>query len=216
MKNEEKTKNKEKTKSFSGLFDVGLIMLLLAPLLYTAGWSFAYHYFEQFHMGLLGLDIPREYFFLYGFWTIKDQLLYSLGGMGATVIIYFLVKFLQQWVKLSQVLGLILTPVLVLSLFVLFYHLGDLTAESSFKAQAKLNFPSYPRVKVWLENAGNNETKAISGEWEKGCYRLLLRNKENLYLFWSGNPGGKIPTEIIPKSKVRFVRVLPQYHSCKE
>ncbi len=58
---------KEKdTKSKSGIapsfLETGTIMALLVPLFYTAGWSYAYHYFERFNLGLMGLEIPREFF----------------------------------------------------------------------------------------------------------------------------------------------------------
>jgi signal transduction histidine kinase len=68
--------SKEKTsKSLPGWIELGTILTLLVPLLYTAGWSYACHYFEKFHLGLLGLNIPREYFFLYSFWVIREEFL---------------------------------------------------------------------------------------------------------------------------------------------
>ncbi len=233
----------ETTRENSALFDVGTIMILLVPLLYTAGWSYAFHYFDHFHLGLLGLDIPYEYFFLYSFWTIKDQYLLSLAALLALVIVYFIIRLLHRRATssakprgkrkgapkpdskqdFSQAIGLLLAPVVILSLFLLFYHMGDRAAKSSFETQAKGAFPSYPRVKVWLADAESKsdgeekeEAIAISREWEEGCYRLLLRNKDNLYLFYPGSPGDKIPTEIVPTGKVRFVRVLPHYRSCPE
>ncbi len=226
----------EPTKDYFALFDVGTIMILLVPLLYTAGWSYAYHYFDHFHLGLLGLDIPREYFFLYSFWTIRDQLLLSLAALLALIIVYYLVRLFHRRVKSGAkqrgkrkgaprpdnkrdfllAIVLLLAPVLILSLFMLFYYMGDRAAKSAFEIQAKGGFPSYPRVRVWLADEAKKKAGAISREWEKGCYRLLLRNKVNIYLFYPGGPGDKIPTEIIPTAKVRFVRVLPHYRSCKE
>ncbi len=233
----------EPTKDNSSLFDVGTIMILLVPLLYTAGWSYAYHYFDHFHLGLLGLDIPREYFFLYSFWTIRDQLLLSLVALLALVVVYYLVRFFHRRVKpgvkkhgkrkeapqpgnkheFLQAISLLLAPVLILSLFMLFYYMGDRAAKSAFEIQAQEAYPSYPRVRVWLadgeqtsDEPGKDEVRDISREWEKGCYRLLLRNRDNVYLFYPGGPGDKIPTEIIPTGNVRFVRVLPHYRSCKE
>jgi hypothetical protein len=68
--------SKEKSsRSLHGLVEFGTILTLLVPLFYTAGWSYACHYFERFHLGLLGLNIPREYFFLYSFWVIREEFL---------------------------------------------------------------------------------------------------------------------------------------------
>ncbi len=67
--------NDNTPKDKSRLIDSGIIITplttLVVVLLYTAGWSYAYHYFDRSHLGLLGLEIPREYFFLYGFIVLK-------------------------------------------------------------------------------------------------------------------------------------------------
>ena len=51
---------------WSRLIDIGVISGVSLALLYTAGWSYAYHYLQCFHLGLIGLEIEREYFLLYG------------------------------------------------------------------------------------------------------------------------------------------------------
>jgi hypothetical protein len=53
----------------------------------------------------------------------------------------------------------------------------------------------------------------MAGEWEKGGYRLLMRNKDNLYLFYPAQSGDKIPTDIIPTGQVQCFRILPHYWS---
>ncbi len=47
----------------AGLLDLSAATGFVAALLYTAGWSYAYHYFACFHLGLIGLEIQREHFF---------------------------------------------------------------------------------------------------------------------------------------------------------
>lgn len=218
-------------KSF--LLDIGTIITLLAALLYTAGWSFAYHYYEHFHLGLIGLDIPKEYFIVYSFWVIKGELFFAFAALVVTVLLYFMVRLCFQKAgkgpksrKLNEkrgvsrgnqgfflALGLFLTPIVILSMFWQFYYLGNQCAASLFEKQVREDFPSYPRVKVWLTEEALEGMKPRTEEWANGCYRLLLRGKEHLYLFY---PEGKSPTEIIPQSNVKAVRVLPQYHSCSE
>jgi hypothetical protein len=75
-----------------------------------------------------------------------------------------------------------------------------------------MDFPSYPRVKVWLKGEQNDRTE----EWAFGCYRLLLRNKNQLYIFPADGFSQKIPTEVIPNSRVDALRVLPQHESSAE
>jgi hypothetical protein len=52
--------------------------------------------------------------------------------------------------------------------------------------------------------------------WAKGCYRLLLRGKEQLYLFRADGVSERVPTEIVPNSEVAAVRLLPLYQTTDE
>jgi hypothetical protein len=204
------------------LVDIGTITTVLIPLLYTAGWSFAYHYFQHFHLGMNGLIIQKETLFLYSFWVIKDQLLLTIVSVLFLIFLYIGIRMCfrkainhesKKIQHLFQYIGLVLVPIAVLCIFSLFYHLGDRTADHVYKYQAQSDFSSYPRVKVWLNEKDAKEAGAIADEWSSGCYRLLLRDKENLYIFFSG--GYKNPTEVIPQGKVRSVRILPLYQSSK-
>jgi hypothetical protein len=49
--------------SASGWLDIATLMALATALVYAAGWTYAYHYFANFQLGLLTLDIPAEYYF---------------------------------------------------------------------------------------------------------------------------------------------------------
>ncbi len=66
---------------------------------------------------------------------------------------------------------------------------------------------------MWLKSDAEKKTEAIAQEWQDGCYRLLMKNKGNLYLFYPGQSNYKLPTEAIPVNQVRCFRVLPQYRS---
>ena len=215
-------------KAVIGLIDLGTITTVLIPLLYTAGWSFAYHYFEHFHLGMQGLNIQKEYLFLYSFWVIKDQLFLSIASILVLVLVYVGIRLFfrlatskEKKIKqyLFQSIGLIMVPAVILGLFTLFYKLGDNTADVLYEKQARGDFPSYPRVKVYLNEKAAKEAGSIANEWSKGCYRLLLRNKENLYIFLAGGYIEKIATEVIPQGQVRLVRILPLYQiseKCKK
>ncbi len=221
--------------------ELGTIMTILVPMFYTAGWSYAYHYFDLFNLGLLGLDIPKEYLFLYSFWVVKSQIgkfVMALAGLGCG---YWMVRCfpekLQSSATLLRLMGMIsanwnlarifrasaivLVPLAVLMMFWLFYSFGDMAAQKEYQKQVKKDFYSYPRVRVWIKTGKEKEkenqiSEAMVKEWQKGCYRLLLRNKDNLYLFYPGQENDKTPTDIIPVGKIEGVRVLPFYHSCKE
>jgi hypothetical protein len=212
-------------KAVINLIDLGTITTVLIPLLYTAGWSFAYHYFQHFHLGMQGLNIQKEFLFLYSFWVIEDHWFLAIVAILVMTLVYVGIrvyfrepthgeKKIRQY--LFQSIGLILVPAVILGLFTLFYQLGDSTADSLYEKQAKGDFPSYPRVRVYLNEKAAKEAGDIVNEWSNGCYRLLLRDKENLYIFLAGGYIEKIATEVIPQGQVRLVRILPLYRTSEK
>ena len=44
------------------LLDLATVTALIIALVYFTGWTYAYHYFSYFKVGLLTLEIPTEYF----------------------------------------------------------------------------------------------------------------------------------------------------------
>lgn len=234
--------------SLAALLDIGALTTVMTALIYTAGWSYAYHYFSRFHLGLLDLEIEREYFFLYGFWALKEQWCVVFFWLLVTVVLTVLLGFLARtapdggeggsaaelyagatrrdisagW---GQPVAWVVASSYLLVLFVVFYRLGTDTGYAHFERQSAGDFPAYPRVKVWIAKNEKieGETKAEKAlaeqrrrDWAGGCYRLLLSNKEHVYLFYADGAETKIPVEIIAKKKVPSLRVLPLYQSSEE
>ncbi|MCI5161422.1 MAG: hypothetical protein D3917_05235 [Candidatus Electrothrix sp. AX5] len=218
----------------AGLLDAGAITGIVVALLYTAGWSYAYHYFSLFHLGLAELGITKDNLFIYSLWVLQGNIPALMACFG-TIGLYFLLRFFwRKKVIIEQgaspegegdepiqvirhpvwlwVVTLVGSPLYLLSLFFLFYYLGSQQGWEDFDQQRKKDFPSYPRVKVWLKGEQNMMTE----EWAGGCYRLLLRNKNQLYIFPADGMSEKVPTEVIPNSRVDALRVLPLYRSSVE
>ena len=209
----------------------GIIITLLVPMFYTAGWSFAYHYFKHFHLGLVGLDIPREYLLVYSYWAVRAHILRFAVLLLIAGGVYFLLRHViwrkiqarttsgsagtDLWANVFRTGLVLVMPFAILLMFSLFYWFGDRVADMTYAEQVRKGFPSYPRVRVWVRpEKAKGISNAMVQEWQKGCYRLLLRNKDNLYLFYPGGTGEKTPTDIIPVSKTEAVRVLPLYEGC--
>ena len=218
----------------AGLLDAGAVTGIVAALLYTAGWSYAYHYFSRFHLGLTELGITRDTLFIYSLWVLDDSLAAMIACF-ATIGLYFLLRFLwrkkgivvqaepaegggDESVQVIRhpiwlwVLTLVGSPLYLLFLFIFFYHLGTWVGWDHFNRQQRHDFPDYPRVKVWLKGEQNPMTE----EWAGGCYRLLLRNKDQLYIFPADGMSERVPTEVLPNSRVDALRVLPMYRSSEE
>lgn len=199
-----------------GLIETGAITGVATAFLYIAGWSYAYHYFQCFHLGLIGLEIENEYFLLYDFWVWRANLCWMLPCLLAAISLLLLFqRFWQQrpellhWLRPVAQIGV---PTSLLLLFLALYQLGAWTGQADFAREQRADFPSYPRVKVWLKD----KQDARAAELVKGCYRLLLRGKEQLYLFRADGVSERIPTEIVPSSEVATVRLLPQYQTTAE
>ncbi|MCI5165475.1 MAG: hypothetical protein D3903_05135 [Candidatus Electrothrix sp. GM3_4] len=219
--------NRNSPLSLVGFLDVGVLTTLVVALLYTAGWSYAYHYFDRFHLGLLGLEIQRENFLLYGFQVLRERFfLVPLSLLCSGGLAFLALHFVQRRERrltpeeTEDGAGILRLRVVILLggtgwlllMFIVFYQLGTLTGNEIFEQEQKQDFPDYPRVKVWLKGEQNLMTK----EWGKGCYRLLLHNKSQLYIFPADGISEKMPTEVIPNSRVDALRVLPLYRSSDE
>ena len=196
------------------IVDIAVIITLIAAILYTAGWSFAYFYYDFFNVGLLTLEVPVEYFLVYSMWVLQDN--YTHAAIAYGVFILFLV--LPLLTGRFHWLLLLLFFVLVPALFYASYTVGKDSAEKRFYAQRQKDYPTYARVKVWLKPSVNREdiTKEMAKDLQKGCYRLLLQNKDKIFLFYTlHNAPADLPITIIPLNEVENLKILPHYQSCK-
>jgi hypothetical protein len=160
----------------------------------------------------------------YGLVSLKDNL-YAAGAGAGSVVYYFFIRYLWQRTgnadrketrlkrrTICRLVILISLPLFVLFLFSTVQRRATWTAWSNFDKQISNDFPDYPRVRVYLKGDPTLQTE----EWAGGCYLLLLRNQDSLYIFPADGVSEKIPTEVIPDSRVEAVRVLPLYRSSEE
>jgi len=216
----------------AGLLDAGTLTSVLLALFYTAGAAYAYYFFGHFHLPVPGMDMPRSYFFFYGFKVVKNNLAPVFFCIVSSIALYYFLRSLWQrtaeqnkptesnqqrhrravLLRASTFIGGL---TYLLLLFMIFTCLGYRKAQSEFTREQGNDFPSYPRVRVWVNGEQDDSTKA----WVEGCYRLLLRTREYLYLFPTDGTNNLLPTDIIPTNRIRAVEILPLYRSppaCRE
>jgi hypothetical protein len=216
------------------LLDISLIILYIASLIYTVGYGFVYTYFDRFNIGLLSLEIPKEHYFIYSAFAIKKEIgysvfLYSLFFGLVAFIFWFLKSNCMKDINRSVVKGVLLfiLPVVVLFSFIGSYKIGGNAGKAEFDKQTASDFEAYPVVKVWIkedkkdDNSKNANSKADNvtsnknTDYADGCYRLLLHNKSNIFVFKSySGAKGALPVHVLDFGNIEKMKILPEHASC--
>ncbi|MCB1805293.1 MAG: hypothetical protein KDJ99_09140 [Candidatus Competibacteraceae bacterium] len=199
------------------LLDVATALTLLSALVYLAGWTYAYHYFGQFKLGLLMLDIPTHYYFMYGFWVFK-------AWVWIVIAVYLLLllpfpldeSYLLGWLRKLKVTPFLqrnLEVLLIVLAFWLSWWLAVTSAASYYQTQQQKGFIDYPNIRVWLKSPAPNDAglQALYQALPQGGYRLLLQNEDKLFLLKPPQDGkpARIAVTQLALSEVRALRVLP-------
>jgi len=201
--------------------NTAVLLTLATALVYAAGWTYAFHYFWYFRVGLLTLNIPAEYYFMYGFWVFRDTWWLAL--------LYLLLALLLPWMLATscgrtyllpyRTMGIRLLPIVALLLFIGVYYLGMVTASRHYQQQSAADFPAYPPVRVWLKpvQSDNKILQALSQALPQGCHRLLLQNSDTLFLFQPPSTNltvARLSLVQVARAEVTALRVLPQLSGC--
>ncbi|KPA12077.1 conserved hypothetical protein, membrane [Candidatus Magnetomorum sp. HK-1] len=198
--------------------EVASFLIIVFALLYTAGWSFAYHYFGHFNVGLSALELPKEDYFIYSYWVIADHKgLLFYGVLSLLVVTWGLVYTIRQWVTHSSTrfyLLLMIMPIAILTLFAISYRLGTSSADIRFKAQKADFYPAYPSIEIFQTKGAS--PKQLTQSLTSGCYRQLIQNKDKVFVFKpiKSVPQLEISTLVIPISQVHAMRLLPMRKRC--
>lgn len=199
------------------LLDLATITALITALVYFTGWTYAYHYFGRFKLGLLTLEIPTEYFFVYGFWVFRTWWWLMIPyGLGIVLLAFYEPRLSSRLDRLRTERPRLLKQMqilVVLLAFLLAWWLAAVSAGLYYRKQWDLSFSNYPHVRVWPNTPLPEDTtlKALYEELPSGVYRLLLESKETLFLFKlpaDGKPA-RLPVIELPLKEVKLLRVLP-------
>ncbi len=191
------------------------IVGLISAWLYSAGWTYAYHYFDRFGIPLLMVDIPKENYFIYGGIVIRFFPYWGLAIGAATLVVVLAWRWFAAKIgRLLVTLGLIA----VLAVFWLGHEAAVVAAHQQYVLQRTTDYGAYPRVQVWTKQDAKfvNESPPRTSELTRGCYRLLLHNQDRLFLLrpLRGSPAADLPVLIMPWEQLEMIRVLPEYTSC--
>ena len=199
------------------LFDLATVTVLVTALVYFTGWTYAYHYFGYFKLGLLTLDIPSEYFFVYGFWVFQTWW-WGIIPYGVGLLLLALIKprisapltsVKTTWLLLLKQLQISA----VVIAFILAWWLSSISANWYLQKQLHMGFPAYPLVRIWPKAPLPEDAtlKELYEEFSGGVYRLLLESKDVLFLFKPRQDCklARMPIVELPKNEIKLMRVLP-------
>ncbi|MFO1371390.1 MAG: hypothetical protein U1F42_03020 [Candidatus Competibacteraceae bacterium] len=199
------------------LFDLATETALVTALVYFTGWTYAYHYFGHFKLGLLTLEIPIEYFFVYGFWVFKTWWWLVIPyGLGIVLLAFYEPRLSPRLDRIKTERPRLLKQLqvfVVLLAFLLAWWLASVSAGWFYQEQQDKGFTAYPLVRIWPNTPLPEDTalKELYGELPSGVYRLLLENRETLFLFKLPSDGkpARLPVIELPLKEVKLLRVLP-------
>ncbi len=203
----------EKRTHGAWLFDIAAGLSLAGALVYATGWTYAFHYFDRFGLGLLELGIPHHYFLMYGFWVFKAWwwlwvLLYAIAMV--------LLLGLHGWSRREGWIGILAKQAqvaLVLLAFALGGWLAREQAGDYYAAQQAQGFSAFPHVRVWPKDvkAEDESLRAFYAALPQGAYRLLLHGKQRIYLIKPPHDGLPVRLAVseLPLAHIESLRVLP-------
>jgi hypothetical protein len=195
------------------------LVIVTTALVYTAGWSYAHNYFFNYRVGLLSLEIPREYYLMYGYWVIEHYWwLIPILFLFSIVIHVVLASWPLNYTRLAKPVAMWIFPLLILLLFLGSYKIGALTAHSVYLEDKQTNYEAYPSVRVWIDPSWEKDigVASLRTNLAEGCYRLLMQRPGTLYLFRpvKGALIADLPQLRVPVSQIRALRILTGVKSC--
>jgi hypothetical protein len=192
-----------------------LAVALITAWLYTAGYSYAYTYFDRFHIPFLMLDIPFEHMLVYGGLVLQKNIWTSLICGGLLIAILWAIA---RWAPLLGRFVVTTTiVVLIVVAFVLAHSAGDSIGMKEFAQQRASDYKAFPRVELWWEGAGKPSDTLLADVLTTDCGRLLFASKERLFLIRPAQnaPGLSLATFVIRSNKIEAMRLQDVYASCQ-
>lgn len=199
------------------VFELVTLCAVVIGFVFFTGWAYAYHYFAHFKVGLMALQLPAVTYLGFSFWVLQSVLWllipYALGALVLALHEPRLATWLRQirmerpWSVWQLILGVTLTA------FLLSWWVTSISAKRFFQVQQANHFSDRPLVSVWPVAPPTDEAaQALYKDLASGNYRLLLEDRDRLFLFRPTATGYSFQGPVIelPWKEIRLVQVLQQ------
>jgi hypothetical protein len=191
----------------------GLAVGLVTGCLYTAGWMYAYVYFDRFRIPLLMLDIPLEHFLVYGGLVVRQNIALALASVCAVIAPLWAVARWSAW--LGRFATTTIVVLIIIAAFSAARSAGGAAALDDFAEQRHADYAAYPRVQVTWKGVDAPDNALTADILKTDCGRLLAVSKDRLFLIRPvrGAADLDLDTFILPAEKAG-IRIRADYSSC--
>ncbi len=210
--------------------------VLLAALLYAAGWSYLYQYYRSFGIRVSELNLSVNDALIYSLTVIFNDR-WSVFGLVLVIVIgsaILMIPWVSQRLLKPVAIGLFLVVILIFGFCL--SQKGVRLGEAQAREDMKLEGGTLPNVRLHVipeavtsngetkgQTAGqnaNNDTidhsldvaGAKEEEFAKAGFRLLIHANQQYYLFrplknTQSQPASNIDIYVVPDSRVRTIHI---------
>jgi hypothetical protein len=193
-----------------------LVIAVVAAWLYTVGWTYVYHYFLQFRIPLLLIDLPLQHYFVYGGLVLWKNIWISVAVSATVLVVAWICVQLAN--RLGRFFLSVIVILVILALFIVGRAAAIATARTDFLYQYQNDYPAYPRVALILKKEAAETIGDRLGDIAKtDCGRLVLFSAGRLFLI---RPVREVPTAkpdslVLFADQLQAIQLLDEYQSCR-
>ena len=187
------------------------ISAIVGAWLLLCGWSFAYHYFAGFGIGISSLVLELG---MLPIWGLTATFAAWWQVLGATLLVVALLAALSVR-RVPAPLFVATLTLIVAAVFAGAFWVGRHKAARDLEFFRARDWPGFTRVIVYLEPGAVADSPGLSGiaqDLLDGCHRLIYADPSRLYLFrpLAGRLTLSLTTLIVARDDVVLIRLGPE------
>ena len=188
------------------------IAAVLAGLVLSLGWSYAYAWFQSWKMPLSTLSIGVDHLFEYGRIVIVANVWLIVPAIILLCVLYFLSK--KHLVLPANFLPLVLVAGMIVC-WLSAHWMGKHAATADFEKMAEGDFQLLPMVAIVLKPG----TEIPSGfardiALERPCYRMIFISDDDIWLARTRDYNRDPLVAMVPRDQVALLQLHPTRGNC--
>ena len=193
--------------------------IVVAAILYAAGWSYLYGYYKSFGISISNLDLSVPDALIFSFRVFFDNPAFAAG---LTILVLLGVFFLSRSYRVRMLAPGMEALLLLIALFLTAGALSILGArigERNARSDMVESSSTLPTVALTIDASECSQLGSRCREFDKLEYKLLAHTKGNFYFFpplkiennQRDFPSGNLTMYAVPETKVARVRIQRGY-----